>query len=219
MRHSNYPLVIFDWDGTLMDSTAVIARAIQAAAGDLGFPVPDLATASHVIGLGLQDALALAVPALPQSEYRRMADRYRFHFLKEDPHTPLFPGVESMLAELVERGHVLAVATGKSSAGLARALQATRTVHFFAATRCADQAAPKPAPDMLNELMDEFGVSRESTVMIGDTTHDLRMAGYAGVGSVAVTYGAHPREELDALGPLACLDSVPELVEWLRTNA
>lgn len=219
MQRQNYELVIFDWDGTLMDSTAVIAMSIQAAARDLGYPVPDLATASYVIGLGLHDALAIAVPELPAIEYGRMAERYRFHFLANGPTTPLFPGVERMLVELSERGRHLAVATGKSSAGLTRSLKATGTEHLFAATRCADQTASKPAPDMLIELMGEFGVTSDSTVMIGDTTYDLQMAAHAAVNAVAVTYGAHPRKELEALGPLACVDSVADLAAWLRTNA
>lgn len=218
-RNRRYRLVVFDWDGTLMDSTAIIVSSIQAAARDLGYPPPDSATANHVIGLGLNDALAIAVPQLPASEYRRMADRYRVHFLAKDPATPLFQGATELLGELRERGHLLAVATGKSSAGLSRALKATGTQQFFAATRCADQTASKPAPDMLEELMRELNVTGDSTLMIGDTTHDLQMALNAGTGAVALTHGAHPRGELEALNPLACVDNIRDLGEWLRTNA
>jgi phosphoglycolate phosphatase len=132
---------------------------------------------------------------------------------------PLFEGTVEMLEELAGRGHLLAIATGKSTKGLERALLATSTARFFAATRCADQCSPKPAPDMLHELMDEFGVPRESTLMIGDTTHDLQMAAYAGVSSLAVTHGAHPRESLSRLDPLACLANTRELAQWLRQNA
>ena len=219
MLQKRYRLVVFDWDGTLMDSTAIIAASIQAAARDLGYPVPDLATASHVIGLGLNDALAIAVPLLPASEYQRMADRYRVHFLARDAATPLFQGAAALLAELRERGHLLAVATGKSSAGLTRAMKATETLKLFAATRCADQTASKPAPDMLQELMSELDVTCDSTVMIGDTTHDLQMAAYAGVDAVALTHGAHSRSELESLNPLACVDNISDLGKWLRTNA
>lgn len=219
MRNSQFQLVVFDWDGTLMDSTAIIASCIQAAAHDLGYPVPDTATASHVIGLGLHDALSLAIPKLPTSEYGRMAERYRIHFLAKDSFTPLFEGVIPLLSGLIERGRYLAVATGKSRAGLARALRATGTENMFSATRCADQTASKPAPDMLRELIGEFGVPRESTLMIGDTTHDLQMAANAGVQSVAVTHGAHPRAVLEAMNPLACVDSIAELAGWLQLNA
>jgi phosphoglycolate phosphatase len=219
MSSLRFPLLVFDWDGTLMDSTALIASSIQAAARDLGLPVPDTATAMHVIGLGLKDALSIAVPDLPASAYGTMAERYRFHFLAGDPGIPLFPGTVELLGDLKARGHRLAIATGKSTAGLERALQATGTRHFFAATRCADKTAPKPAPDMLRELMDEFSVSREETVMIGDTTHDLQMALNAGVRFVAISHGAHPKDALLDLGPLACVHNTNELASWLRSNA
>ncbi len=219
MHAKRYRLVVFDWDGTLMDSTAVIASSIQAAARDLGYPVPDIEIAKHVIGLGLNDALQIAIPQLPASEYRRMADRYRVHFLAKDPATPLFQGAAQLLEELSERGHLLAVATGKSSAGLARSLKATGMQDLFSATRCADQTASKPAPDMLTELMDELEVTCDVTVMIGDTTHDLQMAAHAGVDAVAITHGAHSRSELQALNPLTCVDSIRDLGIWLRSNA
>lgn len=214
-----FELLVFDWDGTLMDSTTAIAGCIQAAASDLGLPVPDHATASYVIGLGLKDALAHAVPQLPEADYQRMIDRYRYHFLARDTEVPLFAGTASMLAELAGRGHVLAVATGKSTKGLERALQATGIGQYFAATRCADQCSPKPAPDMLNELMEEFALAPEATLMIGDTSHDLQMAANAGVSAIAVSYGAHPRESLTQCNPLACVETMSELAEWLKRNA
>src|SRR5690606_33622174 len=124
-----------------------------------------------------------------------------------------------MLAELEDRGHLLAVATGKSRAGLARVLENTGLQRRFLATRCADQCTPKPAPDMLLELVDELGVDRERTLMIGDTTHDLGMAANAGVSAVAVTYGAHPAEELRPFDPLAMVDSMAELHQWLCRHA
>ena len=213
-----YSLIVFDWDGTLMDSAGLIARCIQSAAADLGLPVPDEATALHVIGLGLRDALALAVPQLEVADYPRMSERYRYHFLAGDTKAPLFAGTEGMLRELAGAGHVLAIATGKSHAGLERALAATGVGSLFAATRCADRTAPKPAPDMLLELMDEFAIPRESVLMIGDTTHDLQMAANAGVASLAVSYGAHPLHELTAAGPLATVHSTRELHDWLMRN-
>jgi phosphoglycolate phosphatase len=214
-----YELLVFDWDGTLSDSAGAIVACIQAACRDLGLPVPDRSRASHVIGLGLHDALAHAIPGLPETEYPRVAERYRRHFLERDPGIPLFPGARDLLAELGGRGHVLAIATGKSRAGLARALDHTGLRPFFAGSRCADECAPKPAPEMLHALMDQLGVAAEKTLMIGDTVHDLQMAGSAGVDAVAVSYGAHPRSDLVALQPLACPANIQELRRWLARNA
>jgi phosphoglycolate phosphatase len=214
-----YELLVFDWDGTLIDSAGAIVSCIQSACRDLGLPVPDDARASHVIGLGLQDALAYAIPGLAPSQYGSVVERYRYHFLARDPQIPLFPGTETMLAGLRTRGHVLAIATGKSRAGLARALDNTGLRPLFASSRCADQCTPKPAPDMLLELMAELGTKETNTLMIGDTVHDLQMAAHAGVPAVAVSYGAHPTADLDALAPLACLQSVGELTRWLMRNA
>jgi phosphoglycolate phosphatase len=214
-----YELLVFDWDGTLIDSAGAIVWCIQSACRDLGLPVPDDARASHVIGLGLRDALAYAVPGLPPEDYGRVVERYRSHFLARDAEIPLFPGAEAMLSGLRERGHVLAIATGKSRAGLARALENTGLRPLFASSRCADQCAPKPAPDMLLELMAELGADEASTLMIGDTVHDLRMAASAGVPAVAVSYGAHARADLASLSPLACLESIDELTQWLMWNA
>lgn len=217
-RFDKYELVVFDWDGTLMDSAGLIVRCIQASARDLGLPVPDDAMAAHVIGLGLKDALSMAVPTLAVEDYPKMSERYRVHFLAGDTEAPLFPGTIDMLGDLAAAGHILAIATGKSDRGLQRALEATGIGHFFAGTRCADQTSPKPAPDMLLELMDELAMGREATLMIGDTTHDLQMAAHAGVAAVAVTYGAHPSEQLAAACPLASVHSTGELHRWLMQN-
>src|SRR4051794_17148929 len=153
-----YELLVFDWDGTLIDSAPTIVACIQSACRDLDLPVPDDARASHVIGLGLQDALAYAVPGLAPGEYGRVVERYRHHFLARDPHMSLFPGTREMLRDLREAGHRLAIATGKSRAGLSRALESTGLGPLFIASRCAAQCASKPAPDMLRELMDELDV-------------------------------------------------------------
>jgi len=214
-----YELLVFDWDGTLIDSARAITACIQAACRELGLPVPDEARASHVIGLGLHDALAYAIPGLPATEYGRVVESYRRHFLARDPDIPLFGGTREMLAGLLRRGHLLAVATGKSSAGLGRALDRTGLGPLFAATRCADQCASKPAPDMLEGLMQELGVGRRRTLMVGDTVHDLEMAARAGVDAVGVSHGAHPKAELVAHAPLACVESTFELSRWLSDHA
>jgi phosphoglycolate phosphatase len=214
-----FELVVFDWDGTLIDSAPTIVACIQAACRDLGLEVPDYTRASHVIGLGLQDALSYAIPGLPASEYARVVEHYRRHFLSRDPQIPLFPGTEDMLRALRDNGHLMAIATGKSRAGLARALEATGLRAYFTASRCADQCASKPAPDMLHELMEELDVGAERTLMVGDTVHDLNMAANAGVAAVAVSHGAHPLANLAALRPLACVQNTKELHSWLTANA
>jgi phosphoglycolate phosphatase len=214
-----YELLVFDWDGTLIDSARTIVACIQAACRDLGLPEPEDARASHVIGLGLKDALSYAIPGLPADDYGKVVESYRRHFLARDPEIPLFPGTRAMLADLRGRGHVLAIATGKSHAGLTRSLDNTGLRPLFAASRCADQCASKPAPDMLCELMEELGTNAANTLMIGDTVHDLQMAARAGVQAVAVSHGAHPRRELVALAPLACLENIEELTRWLAQNA
>ncbi|WP_303785489.1 HAD-IA family hydrolase [Azovibrio restrictus] len=216
---THFDLIVFDWDGTLMDSAAAIVHAIQAASRDLGLPEPEEHRARHVIGLGLTDALQRAVPDLPEQEYPRMVERYRHHYLSRDHELTLFAGVREMMDELERRGFRLAVATGKSRLGLDRALAHSGLGEYFHALRCADQCHSKPHPQMLEELMAELGVPPERTLMIGDTTHDLQMAKNAGTGGLGVSYGAHPPEALLALEPLACLDSVEELRAWLLENA
>jgi phosphoglycolate phosphatase len=214
-----FDLVVFDWDGTLIDSTGAIVACIQAAARDVGIAVPDASKASHVIGMGLQDALAHAVPDLRDDQLPGFVARYRHHFLARDASLPLFPGTRPLLAELRRRGHLLAIATGKSRQGLARALDTSQLRDSFVATRCADQTEPKPHPAMLLELMEELDVPPERTLMIGDTTHDLAMAARAEVTAVGVTFGAHPRQQLEALAPVALVDSTAELDAWLREHA
>ncbi|MDP4030545.1 MAG: HAD-IA family hydrolase [Gallionella sp.] len=215
----HYDLIVFDWDGTLMDSTAVIAGSIQAACRDLGLTVPDDEAARHVIGLGLSQALRHAVPDAPESLYEPLVERYRHHFLAQDRAIPLFAGARETLAELHEAGYWLAVATGKSRMGLDRALESTGLKQYFHATRTADQTFSKPHPAMLLELIEELAVSAERALMIGDTTHDMQMAQNAQVDAVAVGYGAHPPEQLQELNPLALVQDFAELRAWLKANA
>jgi len=219
MPQQRFDLIVFDWDGTLMDSTPAITRSIQLACRDLGLPVPDDAHASHVIGLGLRDALEYAVPTLDPADYGKLAERYRFHYLSRDAQLVLFPGVREMLDALRGENYLLAVATGKSRIGLQRALEATGLTGVFDNTRCADETFSKPHPAMLLELTQDLGMELERTLMIGDTTHDLQMAANAGAAGVAVTYGAHPADVLHTLEPLYCAQSVPDLHRWLTQHA
>jgi phosphoglycolate phosphatase len=219
MARKQFDLIVFDWDGTLMDSTAHITRSIQAACRDLDLPVPGDEAASYVIGLGLRDALQIAAPTLDAADYPKLSERYRFHYLTRDQHTELFVGVREMLEDLRASGYLLAVATGKSRVGLNRALDEVRLASQFDATRCADETFSKPHPAMLQELTRELGQDLQRTVMIGDTTHDLQMAENAGAVAVAVTYGAHPGDALMARNPKFCADSVAALAGWLREHA
>lgn len=214
-----FELLVFDWDGTLLDSAAAIVAAIQAASRDLGLPEPPEARARHVIGLGLHAALQYALPELPEESYPRLVARYRHHYLSNDRSLQLFTGAAEMIVGLANQGFRLAVATGKSRQGLDRALQHSGLGACFHATRCADECFSKPHPQMLDELMDELSVVADRTLMIGDTTHDLEMARNAGVACVAVSYGAHPAAALDALSPIARLETLEELARWLETNA
>lgn len=156
MARKRFDLIVFDWDGTLMDSTATIVNCIQAAAKDLGLPVPDNKRAAYVIGLGLQDAMQAAVPGLEPKYYPHMVERYRYHYLSKDKGLALFDGVRDMLTDLSQQGYFLAVATGKSRVGLNRALDAADLLSVFDATRCADETFSKPHPAMLQELTREL---------------------------------------------------------------
>ena len=210
-----FELLIFDWDGTLMDSAAAIAEALQAACADLDLPIPPTREARYVIGLGLTDAMRHILPDLPESEYPRVVDRYRVHFLKRDGGTTLFTGARGMIEELSDHGYQLAVATGKSRRGLDRALDETGMRRFFDITRCADEGFAKPHPGMLMAILDSLATPASKALMIGDTTHDLTMANAAGVASAAITHGAHEREALVDCKPVVMVDDVQGLRNWL----
>ncbi len=214
-----YELIVFDWDGTLMDSAAMIVDSVQSAARDLGLAPPSEERARHIIGLGLGDALRHALPDLPEDHYPELVERYRHHYLSRDHQLTLFAGAAALVRQLAESGFRLGVATGKSRAGLDRALAHTGLGELFHSSRCADECHSKPHPQMLEELMEELAVLPAQTLMIGDTTHDLLMARNAGVDAVAVSYGAHPRDALEGAAPVYCAASVRELTDWLTHHA
>ena len=218
-RPLNFDLIAFDWDGTLFDSTQIIVRSIQLAVADVGGTVPSNEAASYVIGLGLMQALAHAAPDVPEARYPELGQRYRHHYALHQNDITLFEGVLQLLLDLKERGHLLAVATGKSRRGLDEALQAVELKGCFDSSRTADETAGKPHPRMLHELMSEFGVKPERTLMIGDTTHDLQMALNAGCASVGVSYGAHEQSTFEPLKPRVVAHSVQELQSWLLDHA
>ena len=212
-----YRLLVFDWDGTIIDSAATIAQCIRLAAADLGLEVPTMEQARHVIGLGLHDALRAAVPGLAAGLTAEFVARYREHFRAREDEMGLFGGMQELIAAL-SRNRMLGIATGKSRRGLDRALDASGLRRYFRASRCADETNPKPDPAMLYELMAALEVRADNALMIGDTSHDLEMARAAGVDALAVTYGAHPEQGLRACDPRGCVASVAELDEWLTTH-
>ena len=214
----NYDLIIFDWDGTLMDSTRVIASSLQSACADVGIAVPSERDALYVIGLNLVDSFNHVAPGLDEAGRRTLSERYRHHFLAREGEMPLYDGVVEMLSELHAKGVRLAVATGKARRGLDRVLDSTGLRRWFEATRCADEGFAKPHPDMLLRLMDITGVQPRRALMVGDTTHDLELAANAGVDAVAVTYGAHDPSLLDTRPAKARCASVAELHRWLTAN-
>jgi phosphoglycolate phosphatase len=201
-----------------MDSTAVIAAALQSACRDVGIAVPTERDARFVIGLGAADTFRHVAPQLDAHGQRQLAERYRHHFLANEHRAPLYDGVREMLADLHGRGRRLAVATGKARRGLDRALDATGLRARFEATRCADEGFAKPHPDMLLMLMDITGVEPKRALMIGDTTHDLELAANAGVDAVSVSYGAHDEGLLATRPALARVASVAQLHRWLDEN-
>ena len=218
-RPRRFDLIAFDWDGTLFDSTKIIVRCIQRAVQDVGGTVPADRDAAWVIGMGLMQALAHAAPDVPKERYAELGERYRHHYLAHMDDLSLFDGVLPLLGDLKARHHWLAVATGKSRRGLDDALRTVELHGVFDGSRTADETAGKPHPQMLLELMREFGTEPERTLMIGDTTHDLQMALNAGCRSVAVSYGAHEPSGFDALRPAFVAHSVRDLHDWLLANA
>ncbi len=218
-RSRRFDLIAFDWDGTLFDSTQIIVRCIQRAVADVGGTVPSDKAAAYVIGMGLMQALAHAAPDVPEAKYPELGRCYRVHYTSHQNDLALFDGVLGLLADLKERHHCLAVATGKSRRGLDEVLQTVELRSVFDGSRTADETAGKPDPRMLRELMAQFGTEPGRTLMIGDTTHDLQMALNAGCTSVGVSYGAHEPDAFDSFQPLFVAHSVPQLHQWLLENA
>ncbi|HVY07605.1 MAG TPA: HAD-IA family hydrolase [Burkholderiales bacterium] len=218
MSPRRFDLLVFDWDGTLMDSAAHIAQALQQAFRDLDMPVPTDEAARHVIGLGLEDAMNYLRPGLERVRYSEVSERYRVHFLAGDHKIELFEHVAEGIPALKEDGYLLAIATGKSRRGLDRSLEFTGLSDHFHASRCADEGFPKPHPEMLQVVMEMLGTTPDRTLMIGDTTHDLQMAQNAGVAAIGITHGAHPGEHLEAMKPLACVPSFGDLLLWLKQS-
>ena len=206
-------LYIFDWDGTLLDSTAKIVSCMHKAIAEVGMPARTDDEARNIIGLGLPEAIRQLFPAISDDALRALRDSYSSYFIAADK-TPcdFFPHVEEVLHQLREQGHQLAVATGKSRRGLNRVLDNLNMQSYFDATRCADETASKPDPLMLEALLAELNHEPKDAIMVGDTEFDLLMAQNAGIRGVGVSYGAHSVERLLACQPLACIDDFQDLL-------
>lgn len=215
-----FDLLVFDWDGTLMDSEARIVACLQGAIGDLGLPRKEVADLRNIIGLGLAEAINTLFPGTDAATQQALVERYRHHFLVADP-TPsaLFEGAAEVLHGLAAQGYLLAVATGKGRRGLDKVLEETGLGPLFHATRCADETFSKPHPQMLLELMDHLGAEPQATLMIGDTEYDMEMARNAQTHALAVSYGVHHPERLLKHAPLGCLERIGDLPLWLQDDA
>jgi phosphoglycolate phosphatase len=215
----NFDLIVFDWDGTLADSTSIIIQSIRTAAAEVGLDVPEPESASSIIGLGLREAIHRLFGELEPALLNQLIARYAYHYHAQEHDIPLFEGAFDAVSALAGKGYLLGVATGKGRNGLNRALEQSGLKQHIHATRCVDECHSKPHPQMLLELMDEFGVTPERTLMIGDTSFDLQMAQNANVASLGVTYGAHPLESLLPHAPLAHFDEFAKVNQWLIMNA
>jgi len=207
-------LIVFDWDGTLMDSEAQIVSCIHAAAADLDLAPMSDATVSNIIGLGLREAIDTLVPGRDASFHQAFVEAYRTHWFQSES-SQLFEGVRPMLEAVRQQNFLLGVATGKARRGLDRVLTDTGLGGYFHATRCADEAPSKPHPQMLLDLMTELEVLPEETIMVGDTEYDMEMATNAGVAKVAVRSGVHSAERLKQHAPLVCLENISEIPDWM----
>ena len=212
---SGIQFIVFDWDGTLMDSEAQIVSCLHAAIADLQLAPMDDDTVKNVIGLGLKEAIDTLVPGRDNHFHQAFVDHYREHWFRSES-SILFEGVRESLEVLKQRNLILGVATGKARRGLDRVLDETGLGSFFDATRCADEAPSKPHPQMLHDLMDVLGVKPQQTVMVGDTEYDMEMASNAGAAKIAVSSGVHSEERLQQHSPLVCLDKIRDMPAWLE---
>lgn len=211
-----YQLVIFDWDGTIMDSALKIATCIQLSAKEVGLTVPSIDEAKSIIGLGLNEAMIQLFPLASNAELNDMVGAYKYHFVTGDKtEQRLFDGVASGLKSLEDAGAILAVATGKSRVGLDRILTLVDLKHHFAVTRCADETRSKPHPQMLEEILDFTAIEPHKAIMVGDTTYDLDMAMNANMHGLGAGYGVHSTQMLNHSKALSVESSFKNVIAWL----
>jgi phosphoglycolate phosphatase len=206
--------IVFDWDGTLMDSEAQIVHCLHASIADLGLEPMDDATVRDIIGLGLREAIDALVPGRDADFHRAFVEAYREHWFTHEG-SDLFAGAREVLELLKSNDILLGIATGKARRGLIRVLGETGLHDYFDATRCSDEAVSKPHPQMLLDVMQELSVAPERTIMVGDTEYDMEMATNAGAAKIAVRSGVHTDDRLSRHNPLVCLDSVTDMPAWM----
>lgn len=214
-----FDLIVWDWDGTLADSTGMITRAIVKAAEQAGLPPLTPEQASSIIGLGLRESIQSLYPDITETQAKALATNYNQNYFAAESEILLFDGAADTIKTLNRRGHKLAVATGKSRRGLNLALEHTQLRNFFHATRTVDECFSKPHPQMLDELMDDLVALPERTLMIGDTSYDLQMAKNAGVPAIGVTFGAQSADVWQEFAPIQQFDDFSSLSQWLLENA
>lgn len=214
-KNKDYDLIIFDWDGTLMDSECKIINCFRKAADDIEIDYPGDEAVRNIIGLGLKEALAVLMPDYSDIIQQQVVDRYREHFLHlDDTEMPLFEGVEEGLRQLQRDSYTLAIATGKARIGLDIVLEHTRLGEHFVASRCADEAKSKPHPRMVLDILTETAVPADRAIVVGDTTYDIEMAHRANTDALAVCYGVHQREKLIAEKPVDCVENFTAVLQW-----
>ena len=218
-----FPLLVFDWDGTLVDSIERIVTSLQHASKQAADIHISEIQARNVIGLGLIEAITQLHPDLDvqqhTTELNNIADTYRQHYLYDNTvPAPLFTGVIDLLDELRENGYTLAISTGKSRAGLEQSIDEHQLADYFATTKCAGENKSKPHPEMLHEIMHELNFQAAQTLMIGDSEHDLKMANNANMQCIGVTHGVHDAKTLEKFNPLTCLNNITELSDYLNHN-
>ncbi len=218
-NEKQFDLIVWDWDGTLADSTSMIARVLVAAAEQVGLPTLALTKARQVIGLGLRESIHSLFGEISDEQAQALAKQYTINYYANEQAIPLFEGAAALIAELTKRGYKQAIATGKGRRGLNSDLERLAIAKYFQATRTVDECFSKPHPQMLDELMDLLVATPERTLMIGDSTYDLQMAQNAGVQSLAVTFGAHTSEQLLKFSPKGIFNTFDNLSEWLLQNA
>ena len=213
-----FDLIVWDWDGTLADSTGMITNAIVTAAEQVGLPTLDPHAARNIIGLGLRESIHALYGDIPAEKAQALAQQYTANYYAGEAAIPLFEGAKDLIVELNRRGFKLAVATGKGRRGLNLALQHCGLAQYFHATRTVDECFSKPHPQMIDEIMDFCVVRPERTLMIGDSSYDLQMAENAGVQGVAVTFGAQSRDKLLGYNSIEIFDEFKDLSTWLLAN-
>lgn len=217
---NKYQLIVFDWDGTIIDSQARIVTCMQNAAHDANIDIPSDEATRDIIGLGLKEAVIALFPQLSPNELDAMITGYRHHWLGSDiPESSTFSGAEALLRALKDNEYLLAVATGKSRRGLDKDLKDTGYGHFFDDTICADESFSKPHPQMLDTLLVDLNVAPSEALMIGDTEYDIQMAVNAKVDGLGISHGVHTSERLINTGALAVVDSLPEVSDWIKNFA